>query len=998
MAGVGFELNKLFAKNSKVSKLGACFWSSLSCCGSMILSFILLFCINFILTKYNIDTINNNVFTTYITNIVLFSMLIYSFFSQIIARYTSDLIYENNLEKILPSFYGMIFIILIFSNIIFIPLMIISKITFFWILLLSILFSTLLCTWVVVSYVTILKYYKQICMGFIYGFFVSISIIISFFLLNKLSYEILFLSFIVGYSVTFLKLYLLLNKHLKSQDNSTFEILKYFSKYKNLAFSGFFITAGTLLPFYIFWFSDIGVEISLLFRSAPFYDLPAIIAYLTTIPTTIYFVAFLEPNFYPSYKKYFELLNKNGSYDQIKKAKNKMITILKHQLRQLTMFQTIITILSTVFLSKIIYLVNIGMSQSMLGVFRLLCIGYCLFSIGNSLVLVITYFSDYRSIFKVSGIFLLITAVISYISTYLPYYYYGVGIVVGSLVMCLLAIRYLNKLLDNLEYFILSKNSLYVKKEKHKFYDIIIKGINMIKRIFNFKVRLGLYFVCFTAFIVYIFNSDIFSNNSFIPNNGVIHGNNNLTDGDGSTKLDDVNIGDKIESDKENTDGNESDNLDKDIIKFNNIILTSSVSDKVLNNPGVGFAPWAKSSSTINMNTKLVYVDMSWREIEPFKGKFEFEKFESKNHLNTYKNQGRNVVFRLYLDYPSNEKEMNIPDWLYNEIEEDGVWYDNDYGKGFSPNYSNQVLIDNYKRLVNEIGNRYGRDNFFLYIELGGIGHWGEWHVDYDYGIDRLPKYDIRKNYVEPFINNFKHSYFLMRYPVIEAEKYGTGLYNDMIGHEESTNYWFKMMEGGRWSQTLEYELTNMMDAWKKYPIGGEFTSSLTDDFMLNDNLKSTLEQLKKSHQSFIGPKVIKDMSLYKNYENSLNEILKILGHRLYVSSMNLKTDNDNIVDVSLTINNDGIAPIYTNVNVMLHIYDENNEIYTKNINEYVDIYSVIDSRTFNYKMNNIFVKNKKYKVGISLDSPVTNKPIIELAMNNNISDKIYLIGEFTWK
>ena len=113
---------------------------------------------------------------------------------------------------------------------------------------------------------------------------------------------------------------------------------------------------------------------------------------------------------------------------------------------------------------------------------------------------------------------------------------------------------------------------------------------------------------------------------------------------------------------------------------------------------------------------------------------------------------------------------------------------------------------------------------------------------------------------------------------------------------------------------------------------------------------------------------------------------------------MNLNSINDNKVNVSLTINNDGIAPIYTNVNVVLHIYDENNEIYTKNISEYVDINSIVDSKISEFEINNIFVKDKKYKIGISLDDPMSNKPIIEMAMNNNISDKVYFIGEFIWK
>lgn len=951
MAGVGFELNKLFAKNSKKSRLGACFWSSLSCCGSMFLSFILLLFINMLVTKYNVVGINSNVFTTYITNIVLFSMLIYSGFSHVIARYISDLIYENRLEKIMSSFYGIIFVILSCANVIFIPILVISNLSFLWIVLLTMLMSTLLATWVIVGYVTILKYYRKICMAFIWGFIFAVLLILGGYFIGILSYELLFFTLIMGYGLIFFKLYMLMNKYFKSQNTEAFEILKYFSKYKDLVFTGFFLTGGMLVPFYIFWFSDIGVMVSLLFRSAPFYDLPAIIAYLTTIFSTVYFVAFLEPKFYPYYKKYFTLLNNNGSYGVLQEIKKNMIVTLRRQLNQLITIQVVITLIATVILSKLLYLMNIGMSQSMLGVYRLLCIGYCLMAIGNAIVLVIIYFADYKSSMKVSRVFFIVTVLSSFISIYMPYYFYGVGIIIGSLVMCLMSIKYLENLLDNLEYFILSEKGLYKREEKYSFYNIFMKSIKGIGKILKFRRRIVMYAIVAIVFALVAVSTNMIVDNSIV-----------------SVKT----------PDKE-------------------ITLVQSASDDILSNPGVGFAPWARSKETINMDTRLVYVDMSWREIEPTKGKYEFDLFEKKNNLAVYRKQGRNVVFRFYMDYPSDKKEMDIPDWLYEEIEEDGTWYDNEYGQGFSPNYSNKVIFKHYTRLIKALGKKYGQDDFFMYIELGAIGHWGEWHVDYDYGIDRLPKYEVRKNYVDPFVNNFKNSYFLMRYPLIEVEKYGFGLYNDMIGHEESTDYWLKMMDGGKWSQTEEYELVNSHNTWNSYPIGGEFTSSLNDEFMLKTNLNSTLEQLKRSHQSFIGPKILTNMSSYSQYESSLNEILKNLGHRLYVSSFELK-EKDSIVNVSMVFNNDGIAPIYTDVDVVLHIYDEHNEILTKNINEYIDIGSVTSSNTIDFTINNIFMREKEYKVGISLDDPVSNKPIIEMAMNDEISDMVYLIGNFIWK
>ena len=160
MAGVGFELNKLFAKNSKSSRFSACFWSALSCCGSMILSFVLLFFINIVLNKTNPLNIEATVFTTYVTNIVMLSMIIYSFFSYPIARYISDLIYEEKTEKIISSFYGIMAIILVVSAIIFVPILWISKVSFTWIILLSVFLFTLIATWVIIGYVTIMKYYK----------------------------------------------------------------------------------------------------------------------------------------------------------------------------------------------------------------------------------------------------------------------------------------------------------------------------------------------------------------------------------------------------------------------------------------------------------------------------------------------------------------------------------------------------------------------------------------------------------------------------------------------------------------------------------------------------------------------------------------------------------------------------------------------------------------------------------------------------------------------
>ena len=64
-----------------------------------------------------------------------------------------------------------------------------------------------------------------------------------------------------------------------------------------------------------------------------------------------------------------------------------------------------------------------------------------------------------------------------------------------------------------------------------------------------------------------------------------------------------------------------------------------------------------------------------------------------------------------------------------------GDWYDSDCGKGFSPNYNSEELITAYEKTIQAMGDRWGDEELISFIELGGLGHWGEWHVDSTAGV-----------------------------------------------------------------------------------------------------------------------------------------------------------------------------------------------------------------------------------------------------------------------
>ena len=943
MAGIGFELNKLINKKNFLGKVSGYFYTTSSCLGSMILGFVLLFVIQYFAKSMGQDQFIVETFTSYTTNMVFLSMIMFSVFSLVLSRYISDMIYDKKQSHIRPSFWGVISIIVPMSFIIATPILLFSKISIIKIILLLVLLAEFVSTWVITLYITILKKYKKITLAFGLAIVITLVLLTGIYKFEILNMETMIGTIITGYGVVLILLTRILQKEFVEESKYTYEFIKWFSKYPLLLLSGFFSTLGTLIHFYIMWFGPSGKEVQGFMHSAPIYDLPAIIAYFSTIITSITFIAVLEPNFYRRYSKYFKLLNMSGSYQQLQNAKKEMEKTLKIELRNLILKQIVCTLFFVIIISKILSNLNIGMSQSMIECFKVLCVGYSLYAIGNVIMQMQLYFSDNKGAFWTSLIFLVVTALGTFITLYLDQVYCGLGIVLGSVCMTIFGSKRLEYYINHLEY-----NVLNAKEESKRsiLYIIIQRFYLKIKKVFRNKLFNGIFNVGIISILIVMLCMNFYKE-------------------------------ERVKTKTFNFEDNEV----------------------ILNNPGMGLAPWASNMSTLEMKTKLVYVDLSWADWEPQEGKFDIQSFETKNHIEEYKKQGRQAVFRFYMDYPSEEKHMDIPQWLYQKIKQDGTWYNTSYGKGFSPNYNNELLISYHKKAIEALAQKYGDDDFFVYIELGSIGHWGEWHVNYEEGVKRLPNYETRKKYIDPYADNFKNSKLLMRYSVPESLDYSCGLYNDMIGDKVNTKYWLEGMEGKEiWDQTEKEKLADNLDAWREAPIGGEFASSYSNDYFLKDNLDITLLLLEQSHQSFIGPKIIIDEKNNTDYSKAMNQVLKTIGYRLLAKSVTINQVEQEKLDVSIDITNYGIAPIYKKTQLVLSVYDADGNFITKSTNTEFDATTILPKETKSAYMtiDTTKLQEKKYCLCISFEDKKTGNPIIELPMEK-YKEKIYKIGEFSW-
>ena len=418
-------------------------------------------------------------------------------------------------------------------------------------------------------------------------------------------------------------------------------------------------------------------------------------------------------------------------------------------------------------------------------------------------------------------------------------------------------------------------------------------------------------------------------------------------------------------------------------------------------NPLMGLAPWATISESEQPHT-LVYVDMTWREIEPEEGFYNFSAFEEDQQLARWRAEGKRVVFRFVLDKPGDQAHLDIPDWLYQQIDQDGDQYSGSYGRGFSPNYSNPILIEKHQRVLEVLGYRYGQDDFFAFVELGSLGHWGEWHVDQSAGIRRLPPEETLDVYVQHYLDSFPNAMLLMRRPFGVAAREKLGIYNDMTGDPDATTTWLSWIEdGGEYDQAdgLSF-LEPMPNGWIYGPIGGEQTHMLQNSSVYGSNLETTIDLVRRSHTTFIGPGGPYDEAYGGALQSGIDAVLENLGFRLFIARAEMPfaiaEPVPGAVRVDLLLGNAGVAPMYFNWPVKMFLFDEAGTVIKEQAVR-TDLRRILPDQFIPIN-SSIPVENLNpgvYSIGIAIIDPITDQPAIQFANPNRRTDRIFEIGSF---
>ncbi len=462
MAGIGFELKKIFEEKKISSMIKGFSYATMISVGPMLISVLMLISISIILQIINIDISNRVVITVSIMYAFIFAMISVSGFVMVISRYISDKLYIGDINDILSSMVGVIAINLLLGGGIAGVFYYFSPLEFTFKILSYLFFIELSVIYILIAYISALKDYMRIVIAFALGAFPAILFSLIFIVLHMEIASAILLGMVFGFLITTILMLIAIKKFFNIMNDNIFGFVHYIYKMPYLFLINLFYTFGLFAHNFVFWeYSDISSTIKGTFLLSYVYDNATFFAVLTIIPAVVLFIVRIETAFYTKYRKFCKSLDGGGSLRDIEIAKREMTGVLRRELSNIIQVQFVLTLLASV-IGITVLLPLLGRDRQTMEIFVLLSIGYFMTYMTFIIMTILLYFDNQEDSLKISIVFLVGNISFTYITVLLGQEYYGLGLPISSMISLVIANLYLNKTLNNIDYRIFSKETRFI--------------------------------------------------------------------------------------------------------------------------------------------------------------------------------------------------------------------------------------------------------------------------------------------------------------------------------------------------------------------------------------------------------------------------------------------------------------------------------------------------------------------------------------------------------
>ena len=173
MAGIGYELKKIFKEGSITRLASGVAYSTVVTVGPTVLVIATILSLYILLGILSVPYYDRELLSSTILYAFIFSLLLTSPFNGVMSRYIADKIYEEKFDDILPSFYMGIFLNVLIGSILAVPFVIrlifIGEVDPMFAFVSYSFFMTLIISFYSMIYLSATKDYKMIALFYITG-------------------------------------------------------------------------------------------------------------------------------------------------------------------------------------------------------------------------------------------------------------------------------------------------------------------------------------------------------------------------------------------------------------------------------------------------------------------------------------------------------------------------------------------------------------------------------------------------------------------------------------------------------------------------------------------------------------------------------------------------------------------------------------------------------------------------------------------------------------
>lgn len=451
MAGIGFELKKLFVGRGAIRKARAYAYASIVCSGTMLLAVVLLLGVQQLAKSFGTPERERETLVVLVVYAMLFSMLLSAALQTFLSRYVADQIYQERPERVMPSLFGGSLLLMVPGGLLYglllsrAPQVALLDRALNWLL-----FMELIPVWLQMAYITAAKDYRRILFVFAAGVGCALLLGGALLLSGASATRALLAALVCGYGLMLLGFTQVLLRYFPAGGGSLFAFVGEFGRTGDLMLTGFLGMAGAFVHLTLMWFSPLGESVAGPFRQASTHDAAAFFAFLVTLPANVNFVVSVEVNFYEHYRRYFGAITGGGTIGEISVARAGMTAVLKQEIFKLSQVQIFFMVLYIVLMRYVLKV--IGFTTEMIAMFQIMSIGYSAFAIGNCTMLLQLYFNDRRGALASCAAFFLVNLAVTLLTVNGPPLYYGTGLVAAGVAMYLVSLPRLLSYVKRIDY------------------------------------------------------------------------------------------------------------------------------------------------------------------------------------------------------------------------------------------------------------------------------------------------------------------------------------------------------------------------------------------------------------------------------------------------------------------------------------------------------------------------------------------------------------------